>query len=96
MPKGGFFAGIVVSLLLGIAGLLAFQLFQFENLERHFIQQSRQLQALGDATDRLTSEVEGLVRDLRAGGADLSARPGRRETTPTVNLRHADVENFLG
>ncbi len=92
MPRGGFFAGAVVLLLLGLAGLLVFLLFQFDNLERRLIHQSHQLQALGDATDRLTGQVERLVR---AGGVDTAALPREAASTPAAMLRHPEVENFL-
>ena len=59
---------IGLALLAGILIVLAFQGFQLQNLEERLILQSRQLQALGESSDRLGARVAELAR----GGLSIS------------------------
>ncbi len=95
MPRNGPLAWAVVALLASILVVLLVLIFQNDSLEDRLILQSRQLRALGDATDRLSGRVgrEGL-RTAGSGAAGSSDDPAQRYAH--VKLLHPDAPNFIG
>jgi ABC-type transport system substrate-binding protein len=94
MPRNGPF-GYGILLLLGLAlVLLAVVVFQLDTLEERFILQSRQLRSLGDANDRLASQVERLIGEIRSGNLQAS-RAGRDLPEHGGDVLHPEVPNLL-
>ena len=94
MPRNGPL-GYGVLLLLGLAlVLMAVVVFQIDNLEKRFIVQSRQLRSLGDANDRLASQIERLVGEIRSGRL-RAAGAGTGPAEPRDDVLHPEVPNFL-
>jgi ABC-type transport system substrate-binding protein len=89
-PRSGLLA-VALALLAGIVVLLAFQTFQLHNLEERLILQSRQLQALGDSSDRLSARVDALAQ----GGSVVSGMRAPADPYADVKLLFPERENLL-
>jgi peptide/nickel transport system substrate-binding protein len=96
MPRQGPLAWLALALLAAILATVLVLVLQSDNLEQRLIQQSRELQALGEASDRLTGRLERLassdVARAPAPAAGAAADAGRYAH---VELLHPDAPNFL-
>lgn len=95
MQRSGALAYLILTLAAVAVILLGVLVFQVDNLEQRFIVQGRQLRELGDATDRLGSHVDRLVREIRVGGVSARAGHGESDAYAQVQVLHPEVENFL-
>ncbi len=94
MQRNGPLAFAIASLLLAVVVALGVLIFQIDTLETRFIQQSQQLRALAEATDRLASRLErGGGRALGAGESEIVSDADRYAD---VKVLHPEVENLLG
>lgn len=95
MPRQGALAWVAVVLLAAIVGTLLVLVFQNNRLEQRLILQSRELQAIGDASDRLAGQVERLGAVGPRSAAAGPAAQSDAERYAHVELLHPEVENFL-
>jgi peptide/nickel transport system substrate-binding protein len=71
-----------------IAGLVGLAILEIHGVEQRLVVQGQQIRALGEATDRLSSQG---VRETAGGGG---AAPSVAEETP-AHVLHPEVPNFL-
>jgi peptide/nickel transport system substrate-binding protein len=85
-------SGLVVILV--VLGIFVFQL---DTLEERFIRQSKQLRALGEATERLGGRIERLSAQIESQGLSVGtgARRSRNDEYADVRVLHPEVPNFL-
>ena len=93
MQSNGPLAYVALGLLALVALLLAVSVAQVEGLEERLVQQGRQLRALGEATERLTGQVERLSRE--GGAAPRGAAPRASGVDPRARLLHPEAPNLL-
>jgi len=89
-PRSGLIS-VALALLVCILVLLSFQSFQLHNFEQRLILQARQLQALGESSDRLGARVDALAR----GGFVAQGGPPRLDPYAEVELLHPERANLL-
>ena len=78
--------GIVAIALLGVNA------YQLNRVERTVIDQARQIESLGEATERLTGQLERLSQ----GGMEVESRTAdARNPYPDVEVLHPEVPNLL-
>ena len=89
-PRSGLIT-VALALLAGILVLLLFQSFQLSNLEERLILQARQLQALGDSSDRLGARVDALAQ----GGGVVRGEIVQRDPYADIEVLFPDRPNLL-
>jgi len=82
---------VTLVLLVGVVGILSFQTFQLANLEQRLMLQSRQLQSLGEASDRVAARLDALVR---AGGVPQGPSSAA-SAAPAAPVLHPERPNLL-
>ena len=95
MRGNGWLGVLTPVLLLGIFVGLLVLIFQIDTLEERFIQQSKQLRALGEASDRVAARVERLAEGGLVVASGGGGRGAGRARYPDVVLRHPEAGNLL-
>ena len=97
MRGSGALGWALLSLLIVVLAVLGIFVFQIDNLEERFILQSKQLRALGEATERLTGRIDRLSAQIDSEGLAIGGRPRTRgdDAYADVKLLHPEVPNFL-